>query len=61
MVCKNVVKVKDPYSHLVVTIPPEKVFVIRNHRGKEIRIGLFRSPKTSQYFRALLSSAYNCE
>jgi hypothetical protein len=61
MVCKNPVKVKDPYSHIEVVIVPEKVFVIKNHRGKEIKIGLFKSPKTMQYFKALLSNIYICE
>jgi hypothetical protein len=61
MVCKNPVKVKDPYTHTEIVTVPEKVFVIRNHRGKEIKIGLFKSPKIMLYFRALLSNAYICE
>jgi len=61
MVCKNEVKVKDPTSHTVITIAPNKVYVIRNHRGKEIKIGLFISPRTSKYFRALLPYTYSCE
>ncbi|MEM1559945.1 MAG: chromatin protein Cren7 [Ignisphaera sp.] len=61
MSCKKIVKVKDPYSHQDVLIAPEKIYIIKNHRGKEIKIGLFKSPKTLQYFRALLSNIYICE
>jgi len=58
MPCRVPVKVKDPHSHLVEVIPPDKVFVIRNHRGKVIKIGLFTSPRTGRKFRALLPNAY---
>ncbi len=58
MPCKTPVKVKDPTIHLEVIVIPEKVYVIRNHFGKEIKIGLFTSPKTGQKFRALLPDVY---
>ncbi len=60
MVCRTPVKVKDPTSHLEMVIVPEKVYVLRNHRGKEIKIGLFVSPRTGKKFRALLPDAYQC-
>ncbi|MEL9939906.1 MAG: chromatin protein Cren7 [Ignisphaera sp.] len=60
MPCSLQVKVKDPTSHLEVTLAPEKVYVIRNHMGKVIKIGLFKSPKTGQMFRALLPESYTC-
>ncbi len=58
MPCRTPVKVKDPTSHLEVEIVPEKVFVIENHMGKKIKIGLFTSPRTGRKFRALLPDAY---
>ena len=61
MVCKNAVNVRDPTQHVIVTIPPEKVYMIRNHRGKHIKIGLFTSPRTGQKFRALLPLNYTCQ
>ncbi|MEM0026783.1 MAG: chromatin protein Cren7 [Ignisphaera sp.] len=60
MPCSLQVKVKDPTSHLEVILIPEKVYVIRNHTGKIIKIGLFKSPKTGQIFRALLPDNYIC-
>jgi hypothetical protein len=60
MPCRTQVKVKDPTSHLDITITPEKVFVIRNSRGKIVKIGLFISPKTGRSFRALLPLTYEC-
>ena len=58
MPCRIPVKVKDPTSHLEVVIAPEKVYVIENHMGKRIKIGLFTSPRTGKKFRALLPDAY---
>ena len=60
MPCSTSVKVKDPTTHLEIVTTPEKVFVIRN-RGKEIKIGLFTSPKTGLKFRALLPPTYPCQ
>uniref|UniRef100_A0A7C4FDE6 Chorismate-binding protein n=1 Tax=Ignisphaera aggregans TaxID=334771 RepID=A0A7C4FDE6_9CREN len=60
MPCRTQVKVKDPTSHLDIVIAPEKVFVIRNSRGKIVKIGLFISPKTGRSFRALLPLTYEC-
>ncbi|MCI4437192.1 MAG: chromatin protein Cren7 [Ignisphaera sp.] len=60
MPCSTSVKVKDPTTHLEIVATPEKVFVIRN-RGKEIKIGLFTSPKTGLKFRALLPPTYPCQ
>lgn len=61
MVCKNTVGLKDPIQHTVVTQAPEKVYMIRNHLGKYIKIGLFVNSKTGQKFRALLPSDYECQ
>ena len=61
MQCRVPVKVKDPTIHLEVEVVPEKVYVIRNHMGKVIKIGLFTSPKTGKKFRALLPDAYPVE
>lgn len=58
MACSAKVKVKDPYTHLEVELAPERVYVIENHMGKKIKIGLFRSPRTGKIFRALLPNTY---
>jgi hypothetical protein len=46
MPCKTQVKVKDPISHIEITLAPEKVYIIKNNKGKIVKIGLFKSPKT---------------
>ncbi len=58
MPCKTPVKVKDPTIHLEFELVPEKVYIIKNHYGKTIKIGLFTSPKTGKKFRALLPDTY---
>ena len=58
MPCNQIVVVKDPTTHLEVELTPEKVYVIKNHRGKTVKIGLFVSPKTGKYFRALMPKDY---
>ncbi|MDK6028276.1 chromatin protein Cren7 [Ignisphaera sp. 4213-co] len=61
MPCTVQVKVKDPSTHLEIILAPEKVYIIRNHLGKTIKIGVFTSPKTGQKFRALLPNSYKCD
>jgi len=61
MTCTTEVKVKDPTTHLEISIAPKKVYVIKNHRGNIIKIGIFVSPKTEQLFRALLPDSYTCQ
>ncbi len=61
MACKNAVNVKDAIQHIVVALVPEKVYVIRNHLGKSIKIGLFVNTKTGRKFRAILPSNYPCQ
>lgn len=61
MACKNTVSLKDPIQHTIVIQVPEKVYIIRNHLGKCIKIGLFTNSKTGQKFRALLPSDYKCQ
>uniref|UniRef100_A0A7J3QDX0 Chorismate-binding protein n=1 Tax=Ignisphaera aggregans TaxID=334771 RepID=A0A7J3QDX0_9CREN len=60
MVCRDIVSVKDPLQHITIKLAPEKIYVIRNHLGKSIKIGIFTSSKTGQKFRALLPSNYTC-
>jgi|UniRef100_A0A7J2U188 hypothetical protein len=60
MPCKTQVKVKDPISHIEITLAPEKVYIIKNNKGKIVKIGLFKSPKTGHSFRALLPLTYEC-
>ncbi len=58
MSAKRKVKVKDKTTGKIVELEPIKVWRLAPKGRKGIKIGLFQSPETKQYFRARVPDDY---
>ncbi len=58
MAAKKKVKVKDKTTGKIVELVPIKVWRLAPKGKKGIKIGLFQSPETKQYFRARVPDDY---
>jgi hypothetical protein len=55
---KPKVKVKDKTSGEILELTPIKVWVLSPKGKRGVKIGLFQSPSTKQYFRARVPDNY---
>lgn len=58
MHCETPVKVRDPSTGRTVELTPIKVWELRPRGRKGVKIGLFKSPDTGNYFRAKVPEDY---
>ncbi len=58
MPSKKKVKVKDKTSGKILELTPIKVWLLSPKGKRGVKIGLFQSPYTKQYFRARVPDNY---